>query len=159
MDRIVNGECCDHVRFYQNEIVFVKSKNDVNQCVYCLSERRINHKFKLICEFRNSSESVHKILTYFEEQIISFKFYDSNNIMFIKEEIPEYIKSFLDTNEHPLIIKNREILCLGSLDNDFFEKIYQIINNICEDCGTKKKYGLDKCIRCLFNLNKTIINN
>ena len=140
LDKLINKTICEHVRFFNNDIVYFKYKNSENICIYCYSNKKLKKQLSLICNKRDySDEDNHKIFSYCEQKELKFEVYDYENVF----ECNDKMRSLKKIKHVILSNSPKEMLS--------YEDFYMLnINPKCY-CGKKLDLGQNKCGVCSNN--------
>ena len=107
-NKILLGKNCLHLRFFNNNLVFPFDFNN-NFCIYCYSEKKINKIVSIVCDQKNYfDENLNEILTFCEENEITFEIFDYEN-SFQYENLPNFIKKNVINKKFSLFINKKEI--------------------------------------------------
>ena len=106
--KILTGKKCFHLRFFENNLVFPFDFNN-NFCIYCYSEKKINKIVSIVCDQKNYfDENLNEILTFCEENEITFEIFDYEN-SFQYENLPNFIKKNVINKKFSLFVNKKEI--------------------------------------------------
>jgi hypothetical protein len=143
MDKLMSRTVCEHIRFFKNEIVYVKEKLSESVCIYCYSNKKIKKQISVICNLRDYfDEEINEVLTYCERNEIRLEVFDQQNEFEITN--PK-IKNLLKTEKSHFIIIGENYT-----DTISFEEFFKMkINPKCDSCGKKITFGLSRCGICL----------
>lgn len=161
LKKVIFKEICLHIRFFKENIAYIRTNDDEISCIYCLSNKKINQKFKFLLPKRNNfDEEVDLILSICEGQRITFKSYDLDN----KEYEIQYENDFpieFSNSKSSMFILDGEVfygfdlfgeiierkLCFLNL-NDEYSKVRKC--EICEERLDPSLYEMRKCLSCLY---------
>lgn len=158
LDRIIANDLCDHVRFFQDQIAYVKTENDIEMCIYCYSKKKVNPKFQFFVPWRNSNdETIDDILSFCEENKITLVLNDIENRICSGSDLHDFSKPFfIFDNEkfqldafYDIVDKKIKFLMIGSAG----------VCEICEERIEASLYDMRKCLNCLVNYNSEISKN
>ena len=106
-NKILLGKNCLHLRFFNNNLVFPIDFNN-NFCIY-LQRKKINKIVSIVCDQKNYfDENLNEILTFCEENEITFEIFDYENA-FQYENLPNFIKKNIINKKFSLFINKKEI--------------------------------------------------
>jgi hypothetical protein len=149
LDKLLNRTVCEHIRFFKNDIVYVRAKYSENVCIYCYSNKKIKKQISVICNMRDYfDEENNEFLTYCEKNEMRFEVFDYDNQF---ELLNDNIKSILKAGKSKSII----IGCNYSEPISFEEFYEHKINLRCKSCGKKISFGLSECGICLSATSNT----
>jgi len=188
LEKIIYNKICPHIRYFEERLVYPKinfiTKNNKNidssqvkdcktktlnfveikneNCIYCLSNKKMKKFIKFYCDFRNSyEEENHNILNYCEENEIPIDIFDIENLNSFNISISDD-----NLNPHFNFLENSKIFYknITSAYISNFEKIllvddqvikidsfFEILNNE----NTLNKFKNMNCFIC----NRQIIGN
>jgi hypothetical protein len=150
-DKIMNGSICNHIRIFNNEVVYSSSLLDeFSYCIYCYSLKKKKQIVTLIANVRdNNDEENNEILSYCEGDNLTIKLVDYEN--YFSDEIEHDIRELCRRKEKAIIIE-RKVYPITQFF-DIFEKIIlkTILNFACLKCGKKVSLHVNTmfCISCL----------
>lgn len=154
--RIVKGEICYHIRFYNNKIIHPLQDN--GKCIYCYSEKKKNPIVMAILDQRNYfSEENNEILSFCENNEMTISLYDIENSFLNNHSSNPMVNDFIKRKTEAVIIDNEA----ESLNNFYYllEKKCSLNlakNNKCSDCGSiiECSVNIKKCFECLMGKKK-----
>ena len=150
-DKIMNGSICNHIRIFNNEVVYSSSLLDeFSYCIYCYSLKKKKQIVTLIANKRdNNDEENNEILSYCEGSNITIKLVDYENSF--SDEIEDDIRELCRRKEKAVII-DKKVYPISQFF-DIFDKIIlkTILNFACLNCGKKVSLHVNGmfCVSCL----------
>lgn len=156
--KIVKGEICHHIRFYNSEIIHPLQDN--GRCIYCYSEKKKNSTVTAIIDQRNYfSEENHEMLSFCEKNDMTILLYDIENPFLNSNSENKMVNDFLRRMTKAVIIDNEA----ESLENFFYLldkkcSLSPTTNNKCSECGSiiECSVKLKKCFDCLMGRKRSM---
>jgi hypothetical protein len=149
LDKLKNKSVCEHIRFYKNEIAYVKVKQSESFCIYCYSNKKIKKQISVICNLRDYfDEENNELLTYCEKNELRFEVFDYENEIEITNS---KIRNLIKANKSKAVIVGENYS-----EPLTFEEFYELkINPRCYSCGKKVPFGTSRCGLCLSGASNT----
>jgi hypothetical protein len=158
IEKISAGITCDHIRFYDNKIVYSQTDED-GVCIYCYSMKKIKQTVVYLCNQRDYlDETNHEIFSFCEKNQITMKIIDyenmNNNLNCNYQEI---YKPYLENKQNCLFIDDEHVP-LESFYDALEKRFIKSSTLQCKNCGSKisadSSLGLKKCFECLLGVEK-----
>lgn len=157
-EKISAGVICDHIRFYDNKIVYAQTHEEEGVCIYCYSMKKTKQTVVYLCNQRDYlDETNHELFSFCEKNQITMKIIDLENISKNNNSHLEKYRPYLENKENCLYIDDDyvQIECFY----DALEKRFTKSSSLqCKNCGSKisadSSLGLKKCFECLLGVEK-----
>jgi hypothetical protein len=149
LDKLINRTVCEHIRFYRNDIAYVRVKQSESVCIYCYSNKKLKKQISVICNMRDYfDDENNELLTYCEKNEIRFEVFDYENEFEITN--PK-IRNLIKVNKSKAIIVGENYS-----EPMAFDEFYELkINPRCDSCGKKISFGSSRCGLCLSGASNT----
>jgi hypothetical protein len=145
LDKILTGLECEHVRFFENRIVYPEKIKNLTICIYCYSLKKNKQLVTLISNLRNyNDEENHEILSFCEKNELTINLKDSEN------PFKDNFKEFAAKREKCLIVGD-EIVEFESFLEVIEKRLFNDQRNTveCNYCGFKMEPSFKKCTNCI----------
>ena len=145
LDKILTGLECEHVRFFENRIVYPEKTQNFTICIYCYSQKKNKQLVTLISNLRNyNDEENHEILSFCEKNELTLNLLDYENPF--KDPFKEH-----SAKREKCLIVGDEIVEFESFFEVIEKKIFNDQRNTvdCLYCGFKMEPSFKKCTNCI----------
>lgn len=134
---------CEHVRIFENRIVYPEPTQNFNMCIYCYSLKKNKQLVTLICNFRNyNNEENHEVISFCEKNELTTNILDYENSFNSKELVAQ--------KEKYIIIED-DVVGFNSFFEIIEKKLFNDQRNTvdCLFCGYKMEPSVKKCMNCI----------
>ena len=163
LDKIMTGATCNHIRIFNNEIVYsrtTQAQDEFSYCVYCYSKKKIRQTITFISNIRDYKDyENHEILSFVEGNNLTIRLVDYENYfvdsspyyMNMELTLAKKIKDLVEKREKVFLI-DQEVFGISEFFEICEKRIFSnLINLECLNCSKKVNsfFDTNKCIVCL----------